>query len=58
MIGVRKNYHELITDSKRTRDSAIRFCDCWLGGSKEAEIVSDLFAYLVPLLKDLIIAAQ
>jgi len=27
MIDVRKNHRELMTDSKRTRDSAMRFYD-------------------------------
>jgi len=31
MTDVRKNHRELMTDSKRTRDSAIRFCDTSVG---------------------------
>jgi len=31
MIDVHKNHRELMTDSKRTRDSAIRFCDPSVG---------------------------
>jgi hypothetical protein len=57
MIDVRKNHRELMTDSKRTRDSAIRFCEPSVqydGGQFEIELT-----HLVPLLeKDLIVLRQ
>ena len=42
MIDVRKNHRELMTDSKRTRDSAMRFYDKRLVRSEIDELVTHL----------------
>ena len=58
MIEVRKNHRELMTDSKRTRDSAIRFYSL-ISGSLEGCGLGDLVTHLVLLLQqDLIIFRQ
>jgi hypothetical protein len=55
MIEVRKNHRELMTDSKRTRDSAMRFCSLI---NRDAGM-GDLATHLALLLEqDLIIFRQ
>jgi hypothetical protein len=58
MIEVRKNHRELMTDSKRTRDSAIRFYPL-ISGSLVGCCLGDRATHLVLLLEqDLIIFRQ
>ena len=57
MIEVRKNHRELTTDSKRTRDSAMRFCS-FIDGERDLN-TGDPFTYLALILEqDLIIFRQ
>jgi hypothetical protein len=58
MIEVRKNHRELMTDSNRTRDSAMRFYSS-ISGFLVGHGLRDLVTHLVLLLEqDLIIFRQ